>query len=263
LGLDDSGIARLMRGLAGRTVAIAGGGRGIGAATARRLAAEGAAVVVGDIKAEWAVETAAAIRANGGKAIGLGVDGTSPESVAAFVAATLAEFGRLDGFHVNLAGGTVGDIDALNCPLDVFDRGIAINLKSHLICTQAALPVMLERGGGAMIYTSSGAASGASAWQVAYPMAKNGIHALVRHVAQRWGKQGIRANGVAPGLVLTEAVREHMTDEQVSGAEKRIPSIRLGHPDDIAGVVALLASDDGIWINGQVIHVNGGAQMRD
>ena len=252
-----------MRGLAGKAVAIAGGGRGIGAATARRLAAEGASVVVGDIQAEWAEATAAAIRADGGKAIGLGVDGTSPDSVGAFVAATLAEFGRLDGFHVNLAGGTVGDIDALNCPLDVFDRGIAINLKSHLICTQAALPVMLERGGGAMIYTSSGAASGASAWQVAYPMAKNGIHALVRHVAQRWGKQGIRANGVAPGLVLTEAVREHMTDEQVTGAEKRIPSTRLGHPDDIAGVVALLASDDGIWINGQVIHVNGGAQMRD
>ncbi|MFZ4687750.1 MAG: SDR family NAD(P)-dependent oxidoreductase [Polymorphobacter sp.] len=252
-----------MRGLLGKAIAIAGGGRGIGAATARRLAAEGASVVIGDIRAEWAVETAAAIRADGGHAIGLGVDGTSPESVAAFVAATLAEFGRLDGFHVNLAGGTVGDVDALNCPLDVFDRGIAINLKSHLICTQAALPVMLERGGGAMIYTSSGAASGASAWQAAYPMAKNGIHALVRHVAQRWGKQGIRANGVAPGLVLTEAVREHMTDDQVNGAEKRIPSTRLGHPDDIAGVVALLASDDGFWINGQIFHVNGGAQMRD
>jgi 7-alpha-hydroxysteroid dehydrogenase len=252
-----------MRGLSGKTVAIAGGGRGIGAATARRLAAEGASVVVGDIQTEWAVATADAIRAGGGKAIGLSVDGTSPDSVGAFVTASLAEFGRLDAFHVNLAGGTVGDVDALNCPLDVFDRGLAINLKSHLICTQAALPVMLERGGGAMIYTSSGAASGGSAWQVAYPMAKNGIHALVRHVAQRWGKQGIRANGVAPGLVLTEAVREHMTDEQVSGAEKRVPATRLGHPDDIAAMVAFLASDDAVWVNGQVFHVNGGAQMRD
>ena len=227
-----------MRGLQGKTVAIAGGGRGIGAATARRLAAEGASVVVGDLQAEWALDTAAAICAAGGRAIGLGVDGTSPESVAAFVAATLAEFGRLDGFHVNLAGGTVGDVDALDCSLEVFDRGISIN-------------------------TSSGAASGGSAWQVAYPMAKNGIHALVRHVAARWGAQGIRANGVAPGLVLTEAVQEHMTEAQVSGALKRIPHTRLGHPDDIAAMVAMLASDDGVWINGQVFHVNGGAQMRD
>ncbi|MBC7519732.1 MAG: SDR family NAD(P)-dependent oxidoreductase [Sandarakinorhabdus sp.] len=140
-----------MRGLAEKTVAIAGGGRGIGAATARRLADDGASVVIGDIRAEWATATSASLRAAGGRAIGLGVDGTSPASVAAFVAAALAEFGRLDGFHVNLAGGTVGDMDALNCPLDIFDRGIAINLKSHLICTQAAVPVMLEGGGGAMM----------------------------------------------------------------------------------------------------------------
>lgn len=114
-----------------------------------------------------------------------------------------------------------------------------------------------------MIYTSSGAASSGSPWQVAYPMTKNAIHALARHVASKWGKDGIRANVVCPGVVQTEAVKIHMTEEQVEAALARIPHSRLGQPDDIAAMVAFLASADGEWINGQVWHVNGGMQMRD
>lgn len=254
---------RSMRGLAGKTGIIAGGGRGIGAATARRLAEEGASVVIGDIVAEWAEDTAASIRDAGGRAIGIHLDGTDPASQQAIVARALTEFGGLDFFHSNLAGGTVGDVDALDCPLEVFDNSVAINMKSHLIATQAALPALLERGGGAMIYTSSGAASGGAPWQVAYPMTKNAIHALARHVASRWGRKGIRANVICPGVVMTEAVRQHMTQEQVDRAAKAVPHTRLGEPGDIAAMVAFLASDDGAWINGQVYHVNGGAQMRD
>ena len=177
--------------------------------------------------------------------------------------AALDEFGGLDFYHSNLAGGTEGDIDAINCSLEVLEKSFAINAKSHFIATQAALPVMLERGGGAMIYTSSGAASGGSPWQVAYPMTKNAIHALARHVASKWGKEGIRANVVCPGVVLTEAVKIHMTDAQVDAALRRVPHQRLGHPDDLAAIIAFLASDDGAWVNGQVWHVNGGMQMRD
>lgn len=252
-----------MRGLSGKIGVVAGGGRGIGAATAMRLADEGALVVVGDINEAWAKDSAAAITQKGGKAIGVYLDGTSADSQKAIVAAALAEFGGLDFFHSNLAGGTEGDVDALNCPEDVFDRSVAINLKSHLLATQAALPILLERGGGAMIYTSSGAASGASPWQVAYPMTKNGIHALARHVASKWGKDGIRANVICPGLIMTEAVAQHLSEAQVDDLRQRTPSPRLGKPDDIAGAVAFLASDDGIFVNGQVWHVNGGTQMRD
>ena len=252
-----------MRGLNGKIGVVAGGGRGIGAATAMRLADEGALVVVGDINEEWAKDSAAAITQEGGKAIGLHLDGTSADSQKAIVAAALAEFGGLDFFHSNLAGGTEGDVDALNCPEDVFDKSVAINLKSHLLATQAALPAMLERGGGAMIYTSSGAASAGSTWQVAYPMTKNGIHALARHVAAKWGKDGIRANVICPGLIMTEAVAQHLSEAQVEDLRRRTPSPRLGKPDDIAGAVAFLASDDGGFINGQVWHVNGGTQMRD
>jgi len=253
----------MMRGLSGKIGIIAGGGRGIGAATAHRLAQEGAKVVIGDIEGDWARKVADEIAGKGGDAIGVDLDGTSPESQAEIVQCALKKYDGLDFYHSNLAGGTVGDIDILNCPLDVLDKSFAINAKSHFIATQAALPVMLDRGSGAMIYTSSGAASGGAAWQVAYPMTKNSIHALARHVATKFGKKGIRSNVICPGVVLTEAVKIHMTDEQVEGALRRVPHERLGDPDDIAAAIAFLASDDGAWVNGQVWHVNGGMQMRD
>jgi 7-alpha-hydroxysteroid dehydrogenase len=252
-----------VRGLNGKVGIVAGGGRGIGAATARRLAEEGAHVVVGDLAGDWAREVADDIKSRGGSAIGVDLDGTSAESQAAIVAAAVETFGGLDIYHSNLAGGTEGDIDALNCPVEVLDKSFAINTKSHFLATQAALPKMIERGGGAMIYTSSGAAAGGAAWQVAYPMTKNAIHALARHVASRWGKQGIRANVICPGLVLTEAVKQHLTDDYVAKGLKAIPHTRLGQPDDIAAAVTFLASSDGEWVNGQVWHVNGGTLQRD
>ena len=252
-----------MRGLKDKVAIVAGGGRGIGAATAIRLADEGAAVVVGDINEQWAKDSAQAIIDRGGRAAGVHLDGTQAASQAAIVAAALSLFGGLEIFHSNLAGGTEGDVDALDCPEEVFDKSVAINLKSHFLATQAALPALIERGGGAMIYTSSGAASGASPWQVAYPMTKNGIHALARHVANKWGKEGIRANVICPGLIMTEAVAQHLSDKQVADLERRTPSPRLGVPDDIAAAVAFLASDDAGFVNGQVWHVNGGTQMRD
>ncbi|MBK8630779.1 MAG: SDR family oxidoreductase [Sphingomonadales bacterium] len=247
----------------GKVGIVAGGGRGIGAATARRLAEEGAHVVIGDLMGDWAREVADDIKSKGGKALGVDLNGTDADSQAAIVAAAVETFGGLDFYHSNLAGGTEGDIDALNCPVEVLDKSFAINTKSHFLATQAALPKIIERGGGAMIYTSSGAAAGGAAWQVAYPMTKNAIHALARHVASRWGKQGVRANVICPGLVLTEAVKQHLTDDYVVKGLKAIPHTRLGQPDDIAAAVTFLASSDGEWVNGQVWHVNGGTLQRD
>lgn len=252
-----------MRGLDGKSGIVAGGARGIGAATVRRLVSEGARVVVGDLLVEAAEELAHEIAKAGGAVIAMRLDATDPASQEAIVKRAHDEHGGLDFYHSNLAGGTEGDVDALNCSLDVFDKSVALNAKSHLIATQAALPGMLEAGAGAMIYTGSGAATAGAARQVAYPMTKNAIHALARHVAAKWGRKGIRANVVSPGIVMTEAVAEHLTDEQVAGLRSVTPSMRLGQPDDIAAMVAFLASDDGEWINGQVIHVNGGSQMRD
>ncbi|MBM3512191.1 MAG: SDR family oxidoreductase [Alphaproteobacteria bacterium] len=252
-----------MRGLAKKVGVVAGGGRGIGAATARRLSEEGAAVVIGDINQAWAEEIAVSIRSGGGKAIGMYLDGTKAASQAAIVKAALDEFGSLDFYHSNLAGGTEGDVDILNCPENVLDNSFAINTKSHFLATQAALPVLLERGSGTMIYTSSGAAISGNPIQVAYPMTKNAIHALVRHVARKFGKKGIRANGICPGVVMTEALKQHLSEDFAKAALAALPHTRLGQPGDIAGAVAFLASDDGQWINGQVWHVNGGSVLRD
>lgn len=251
-----------MRGLSGKVCIIAGGARGIGAATARRLAEEGARVVIGDLLTDEAQATAEAIRASGGEAIAVHLDGTDMASQARIVARAIETYGGLDIYHSNLAGGTVGDTDALDIDEAVFEKSVAINARSHLLATKVALPAMLERAGGAMIYTGSGAATGAAPNQPAYAMTKNAIHALARHVASKWGRKGIRANVICPGLIMTEAVTIHLDDAVIDGMKKRIPSHRLGQPEDIAATVAFLASDDGAYVNGQVWHVNGGMQMR-
>jgi NAD(P)-dependent dehydrogenase (short-subunit alcohol dehydrogenase family) len=255
-----------MRGLQGKVAVVAGGGSGIGAAAATRLAEEGAAVVVGDIVGPNARAVADQIRAGGGRAIAHEFDITDDASVAGLVAAAVAEFGGLDAFHANaadLSPEVIGrDTDALDVDLGIFDRTIAVNLRGHLLCTRHALPRLLERGGGAIVYTSSAAGHVGEPQRPSYGVSKSGINALMRHVASRWGREGIRANCVAPGLILTKTIRDNSDPafrEYALGVGR---SPRLGEPEDIAAAVAFLMSDDGSWVNGQVISVDGGSTIR-
>lgn len=252
-----------MRGLKDKVCIVAGGARGIGAATAKRLCEEGAKVVIGDVLVELAQETAELINADGGQAIATFLDGTDIDSQKEIVNKAIISFGRLDVYHSNLAGGTEGDSDATSINEEIFDKSFAINTKSHALATKVALPKLLEYGRGSIIYTSSGAASGGNPNQPAYAMTKNAIHALARHVAAKWGRKGIRANVICPGLIMTEAVSIHLDEKMIEAMQKRTPSDRLGQPEDIAALVAFLASDDSGFVNGQVWHVNGGTQMRD
>lgn len=253
-----------MRGLTDKVFIIAGGGSGIGAATALRLAEEGAAVVVGDLREDNARQTAARIASTGGRALGVQFDITSEESVQALVAAALSAYGGLDGMHVNAADleAIFSDTDAASVPLEIFDRTLAVNLRGHLLCTRHALPELLRRGGGSLVYTSSGAAFMGEPQRVSYAVSKSGMHAIVRHVATRWGKQGVRANAVAPGLVMTDATRGGMSEQERAAVLAIGRSPRLGEPRDIAAAVAFLMSDDGEWVNGQVISVDGGVTLR-
>jgi NAD(P)-dependent dehydrogenase (short-subunit alcohol dehydrogenase family) len=254
--------------LTGKRIIIVGGGTGIGAATALRLAEEGAAVAVSDLDTAAAQDIAGRIAAAGGRALGMGADITDEAAVKALVARAAEAFGGLDGIHVNAADlqSTHADTDAVDVPLEIYDRTLAVNLRGHLLCTRHAVPALLASGGGAIVYTGSGSGVTGEPMRVAYGISKHGQVGLMRHVAARWGKQGIRANVVAPGFTIGEGQRRRMSAEKIAAIEadfcRRSPTTRAGRPTDIAAMVAMLLSDDGQWINGQILSVDGGYTMR-
>lgn len=249
--------------LEGKRIIVLGAATGIGAATVKRLASEGAHVCAADIAVEGAEATAAAA---GNGCFALAVDIADEASVNAAVAQAAERLGGLDGAHVNAADLRVifGDSDALDVDLAVFDRTIAVNLRGHLLCTRAILPHLLAAGGGALVYTGSGASDAGDAERPCYAMSKSGLNALMRHVAARWGRDGITANVVAPGFTMTAELEAsgQVPQALIDGFLARGRSPRLGRSEDHATVACLLLSDEGRWINGQAIHVNGGALFR-
>jgi NAD(P)-dependent dehydrogenase (short-subunit alcohol dehydrogenase family) len=250
--------------LEGKTILVAGGG-GIGAGLARRFAQEGANVVLGDIAIKPAEVVVDEIIAAGGTAVATLLDGSDTESVVAAVRLACETFGALDGMHVNFATFVDNGFDTgvLELPLEFFDETIRINLRGYYLCTRIALPKILERGGGSIVYTSSPAACKGEPTRVAYAIAKAGVEALMRHVAARYGAKDVRANCIAPGSILHERL-----ERELDGSTRQwcldLAAIksRLGRPEDIAAVSALLMSNEGCYITGQVIGVDGGVVMR-
>jgi NAD(P)-dependent dehydrogenase (short-subunit alcohol dehydrogenase family) len=257
--------AAVPRGLAGKVAVIAGGATGIGAATAGRLAAEGVLVVVGDVSGDGAEATAQAIRAGGGSAAAVAFDLADTDSVRALIDSAVAEFGGLDllfnvGSDMSLLR---GDTDVVDIDFEVWDRTMTVTLRGYVASMKYAIPAMLARGGGAIVNMSSAAAFIGEPTRPAYATAKAGIGALTRHVASRWGKDGIRCNAVAPGFTGTDVMRSIAQWPELEAAALRgTRSTRVGHPDDIAAMVAFLMSDEGAWVNGQVINIDGGAVLR-
>lgn len=252
--------------LKGKAIIVVGAGTGIGAATVRRLAAEGARVCATDINVTAAEAVVASVVAAGGEARAAAIDIADEQSVKSAVANAIEWLGRLDGAHLNAADLRIimQDSDALEEDLQVFDRTLEVNLRGHLLCTRAVLPHLLAAGGGAIVYTSSGAADGGEPTRPAYAAAKSGLNALMRHVASKWGPLGVTANCVAPGFTITAEMEAggYVPKEFADMMLARTPARRLGRSEDTAGVVAMLLSEDGRWINGQVYNVNGGALMR-
>jgi len=250
--------------LKGKTILVAGGG-GIGGGLARRFAAEGAHVVLGDVALDSAESVVRDIVAAGGSAIATRLDGADEASAKEAVALACEKFGGLDGMHANFANFIEQDdsVGILELPMADFDETMRVNLRGYLVCTRAAVPALLERGGGSVIYTSSPAACKGEPVRLAYAVAKAGVEAIMRHVANRYGAQNIRANCIAPGSTLHERLENELdaaTKEWLLGLA--IIKSRLGRPEDIAAMAALLMADEGSYITGQVIGVDGGVVMR-
>jgi NAD(P)-dependent dehydrogenase (short-subunit alcohol dehydrogenase family) len=251
-----------MNRLRGKVIVVVGGG-GIGEGCARRYAAEGASVLLGDLDEGAAATAAASINTQGGSALGVSLDGSDEESIRAALNLAIDEFGGIDGLHANFASFADSDSgDALELSMDVFDEVMRVNARGFLLCTRLVLPAIIARGGGSIVYTSSGAAHMALPAKVAYSMSKAASHALMRHVAVRFGPQKVRANVIAPGPITHPRFEAMLTPEFIAQMTSGTAIGRLGTSADIAAMGALLMSDEGSFITGQVLSVDGGSSMR-
>jgi NAD(P)-dependent dehydrogenase (short-subunit alcohol dehydrogenase family) len=242
---------------AGRVGLVAGAGSGIGRATARLLAERGGAVVAADVDRAAAEETAALVRAAGGRAEGAGCDVTRAEDVEAALAAARRAFGRLD-VVVNCAGILrVAPLEATS--QREWEEVLAVNLTGAFLLTRAALRVLREGGGGAIVHVASRAAIRAKEGHGAYAASKAGILQLTQMAAVEGAPHGIRVNCVCPGFIDTPMTRRGYDIEAAIAAWNAVcPLGRPGTPEDVARAMLFLASDDAAFITGVALPVDGG-----
>jgi 3-oxoacyl-[acyl-carrier protein] reductase len=245
----------------GKVAVITGSGRGIGAATAARLASEGAAVVVSDMDPKTTEETAARIAGDHGKAKGIAADVTHRESVEKLVQGAVDAFGRLD--VLVCCAGIIRDNLIYKMTDDDWDGVIDTHLKGTFFAAREAQKVMVPKKYGRMVFMSSTSALG-NRGQTNYSTAKAGLQGMARTLAIELGRYNITVNAIAPGFVETAmtkqtAERMGMDFEQFKqGAASQIPVQRIGQPDDIAAAVAYLASEEAGFVSGQTLYVRGG-----
>jgi 2-hydroxycyclohexanecarboxyl-CoA dehydrogenase len=247
-----------------KTVIVTGGAGGIGGATCRRFAAEGAKVAVFDMNIEAAQKVADGIKASGGIAAAFKCDITDRAAVDTAVAATIAQLGPIDVL-VNNAGWDVFKPFVKTVP-DEWSKLIAINLTGALHMLHAVLPGMVERNAGRIVNIASDAARGGSSGEAVYSACKGGLVALSKTLAREHARHNITVNVVCPGptdTALLAGVAEGARDpaKLIEAFRSAIPLGRLGQPDDLAKAIAFFGSDDASFITGQVISVSGGLTM--
>ncbi len=239
-----------------KIVIVTGAGTGIGAATARRFAAEGAAVVCADINEASAQSVCAEIDAAGGKAAACCVDIRKPSAVEAMIAFTQRSYGPLNAIVNNAGMGAQKDF--LDTPLEMLHTMLEINVVGTFICAQAAAREMAANGGGAIVNFSSHSGFLGSSGRAAYAASKSGIIGMTRVMAVDLAKHNIRVNAIAPGPIDVPRSRKQHVDERREAWQRAVPLARYGKPEEVAGVALFLASDDASYVNGQTIAVDGG-----
>jgi hypothetical protein len=243
-------------GFDGKVAIVTGGGSGMGAATAARLAREGVAVLVADINQQGGTEVAEKIRAAGGRAVFAATDVSDPESVKAMVARAASEFGRLD-LAANVAGVPQGPVPLADTTLELWDKTHAVNDRGLFLCLQAEIPAMLDAGGGAVVNVSSLNGVRSFAQMTAYGSSKFGAVSTTMTVAAEFSHRNIRVNAIAPGSIDTPMLSV-LPAETLAHFAATLPMRRLGTADEVANVIAFLLSDEASYVSGVVIPVDGG-----
>jgi NAD(P)-dependent dehydrogenase (short-subunit alcohol dehydrogenase family) len=248
--------------LQGKVAIVTGAASGIGAETAARLAHEGASVVVADINFAGAEKQAAAIVQAGNAAAAVRVDLGEEISITEMIAFAVTRFGGLDILDNNAADTRLSatrDGGVEHTDTEVWDALMRINLRGTMLACKAAIPHLRARGGGSIINMSSGSGLTGALAPTAYGVSKAGIITLTQYVATQHGKEGIRCNAIAPGLIVTPATTSsYSTGPFAEMMLRHHLTPRLGTPADISSTVAFLASDEAAFITGQVICVDGG-----
>lgn len=260
--IEDGGGAIVRRGLEpGDAVLVTGAARGFGRAIARRLAREGSRLALWDLLDDEGEETAALCRKAGAEAVFYHCDMSDADNIAAAARDVLGAYGTV--FAVINNAGIHPRAPAIDVPLEMWNKTLAVNLTGSFLTAQAFGRQMMDAGHGCIISLASGRAIQGAVTGIHYAATKAAIIAMTKTLATEWGSHGIRVNAIIPGVSETRQPLEAdgVTLENLRERGARLPLGRVGHPDDIAGMVVMLLSEDAAYMTGQSVAMNGGAIM--